>query len=193
MGLLLVHQFVSVDGFAADADGRFPFGVSTGGSTAETDLDTFDRLKSVDAVVLGATTYRMFAEYWPTGTAAEELLAPRINELPKVVVSNSIARAPWGDHPPASIVSEGAIDAIRRLKHDLHGDLIVWGSLTLTDALFERGLVDHVRLVVLPVVVGDGRRVFPPSFVGERLRHTRSATLDDGLVSLDYDVVPAGD
>jgi dihydrofolate reductase len=188
VGRLIVQQFVSADGFAADADGEFTMFEKVDGSSAGIDLETLRLLRSVDAIVLGATTYRMFVEYWPTQRAEEEVLAPRINELPKIVVSRRLEEAPWGPFEPASIIGDDAVDAIRRLKGDLPGDLIVWGSLTLTESLFEAHLVDVVRLVLLPVVLGTGRGVFPPSVAGARLRLERSNTFDDGLVALEYTV-----
>jgi dihydrofolate reductase len=192
VGRLIVQQFVSADGFATDADGDFTLFDQSRGSSAEIDLETLRLLRTVDAVVLGATTYRMFADYWPTPRAEQEVLAPRINELTKIVVSRRLSEAPWGAFEPASIISDQATGAIERLKADLAGDLIVWGSLTLTEALFEADLVDVVRLVLLPVVVGSGRGVFPPTFAGARLRLERSGTFDDGLVALEYAVIGAG-
>jgi dihydrofolate reductase len=192
VGRLIVQQFVSADGFAADADNDFTVFEQSGSSSAEIDLETLRLLRSVDAVVLGSATYRMFADYWPTPRAESEVLAERINELPKIVVSRRLEQAPWGPFEPASIISDDAMEAIRLLKTDLPGDLIVWGSLSLTEAMFEADLVDVVRLVLLPVVLGAGRGVFPPTFAGARLRLERSGTFDDGLVAIEYSVVGAG-
>jgi dihydrofolate reductase len=186
MGELVVHQFVSVDGFAADDDAGFSLFADHDGSTDELDNETLARLESVDAILLGANTYRMFAAYWPTPDSDAEILAPRINELPKIVFSTSLSEAPWGEHEPAMVVSDDAVEAIRRLKHDLPGDLVVWGSLTLTDALFSADLVDVVRLVVVPRVLGSGRTAFPAGFAGTRLRHSRTGTFDSGLVVIEY-------
>jgi dihydrofolate reductase len=192
VGRLIVQQFVSADGFATDADGDFTLFDQARSSSAGIDLETLRLLRSVDAIVLGALTYRMFVEYWPTPRAEEEVLAPRINELPKIVVSRRLDTAPWGRFEPASIIGDDAVAAIRLLKADLPGDLIVWGSLTLTESLFEAGLVDVVRLVQLPLVIGAGRGVFPPTLAGARLRLERSNTFDDGLVALEYAVTGTG-
>lgn len=186
MGNLIVHQFVSVDGFAADDDNQFTVFQGQSGSTDELDNETLARLESVDAILLGANTYRMFAAFWPTPESDAEILAPRINELPKIVFSRSLEEAPWGEYDPAMVVSDDAVEAIRRLKTDLPGDLVVWGSLTLTDSLFATDLVDVVRLVIVPTVVGSGRTAFPREFAGSRLRHARTATFDSGLVVIEY-------
>jgi dihydrofolate reductase len=193
MGRLIVQQFVSIDGFAADVDNQFSLLEQADGGSAEIDLETLRLLRSVEAVVLGANTYRTFVEFWPTPAAEGHLLAPRINELPKIVVSRRLQQAPWGAFEPASIVPDGAIEAIGLLKADLPGDLIVWGSLRLTEDLFEADLVDVVRLLVVPVVLGVGRGVFPPTFAGARLRLQRSGTFDDGLVASEYAVLGAGE
>ena len=185
MGTLLVHQFVSVDGFAGDESGQFTL-FDGAGASDELDNDTLARLESVDAIVLGADTYRMFVSYWPTPDSDQELLAARINELPKIVVSSTLTEAPWGEFEPAMIIPDDAVEAVGRLKADLPGDLIVWGSLTLTDALFAAGLVDTVRLAVLPRVLGRGRSAFPAGNSDIGLRFSRSATYDSSIVVIEY-------
>ena len=185
MGSLIVQQFVSADGFAGDESGEFAL-FDDGGSTDEFDNETLARLENVDAIVLGANTYRMFASYWPTPDSDAELLSARINELPKIVVSTTLADAPWGEYEPAIVVSDDAAEAVRSLKLDLPGDLIGWGSLTLTDALFAADLVDTVRLVVLPRVLGHGRSAFPAGITDLKLKFVRSVSYDDGLVAIEY-------
>ena len=186
MGSLIVQQFVSADGFAGDPSGEFAL-FDGAGSSDELDNETLARLESVEAIVLGANTYRMFAAYWPTPDSDQELLAARINELPKIVVSTTLTEAPWGEHDPAMVVADDPAEAVRRLKLDLPGDLIVWGSLTLTDTLFAARLVDIVRIVVLPKVLGRGRSAFPAEFTDIDLRFVRSASYDAGLVAIEYE------
>ena len=185
MGDLIVQQFVSVDGFAGDESGEFAL-FDDAGPSDELDNETLARLETVDAIVLGATTYRMFAAYWPTPDSDQELLAARINELPKIVVSTTLEEAPWGEYEPAMVVADDAVEAVRRLKNDLPGELIVWGSLTLTDALFRAGLVDTVRIVVLPKVLGRGRSAFPANLDDLELAFVRSASFDSGMVFIEY-------
>jgi dihydrofolate reductase len=185
MGSLIVQQFVSADGFAGDPSGEFTL-FDGAGASDELDNETLARLESVEAIVLGANTYRMFAAYWPTPDSDQELLAARINELPKIVVSTTLSEAPWGEFEPAMVVADDPAEAVRRLKLDLSGDLIVWGSLTLTDVLFTAGLVDTVRIVVLPKVIGQGRSAFPAGFTDLDLRFVRSGSYDSGLVTIEY-------
>lgn len=188
MGRLIVQEFVSLDGFAADADNRFAFIDTDSVPTVELDRDTLEGLASVDAIVLGAATYRMFAQYWPTAASAAELLAPRINELPKFVVSRRLDVAPWGGFADATVISDDAGDAIRRLKGEVAGDLMLWGSLTLLERLVDDDLVDVLRLVVVPAVLGAGRSVFPPTFAGTRLVLERAVVFDAQLVAVEYSI-----
>jgi dihydrofolate reductase len=185
MGRLIVQQFVSIDGFAGDEGGEFTL-FDGAGQSDELDNETLARLETVDAIVLGATTYRMFASYWPTPDSDQELLAARINELPKIVVSTTLEEAPWGEYEPAMVVADDAAEAVLRLKNDLPGDLIVWGSLTLTDALFGAGLVDTVRIVVMPKVLGRGRSAFPAGVDDLEFSFVRSASYDSGMVFIEY-------
>lgn len=191
MGHLVVQQFVSADGFAANDQNEFTLFDDVEGDSGEFDRSNLVWLERVGAIVLGADTYRMFASYWPTPAANSELVGPRINALPKYVCSRSLTSAPWGDHRPATIESGDAAQAVRRLKEEVAGDLILWGSLTLTHHLLQAGEVDMVRLVVLPVALGSGRGVFPSPPPRSRLRLTGTETFDDGLLAVDYAVEPA--
>ncbi|GAB2449467.1 dihydrofolate reductase family protein [Conyzicola lurida] len=184
---MIVHQFVSADGFAGDESGEFAlFDDTSPNATFQLDQETLERLKGVDTILLGANTYRMFAAFWPTTDSDPEVLAPRINELPKIVVSSTLEEAPWGEFEPALVLADGAADAVRRLKADLAGDIIVWGSLTLTDTLFREGLVDVVRLVIVPRVLGRGRGVFPDGYTDAGLTLVRTGSYDAGLVDIEY-------
>jgi len=189
VGKLVVQQFVSLDGFAANADGDFTVFDGVTAATHHFDSSNLAWLRSVDAIVFGARTYRQFADYWPTMTDTEQIVASRINALPKIVFSHSLADAPWGEHTPAEVDRGDAVDGVLRLKRRFAGDLIVWGSLSLTAALFDADVVDVVRLVVAPSILGSGRPVFPPSFAGSRLRLLSAAAFDGTLVESEYEVV----
>ena len=188
MGNLVVQQFVSADGFAANDQNEFDLFDTIEGDSSEFDRSNLKWLDGVGLIVLGAKTYRMFADYWPTSASDWELIAPKLNSMPKVVFSRTLSSAPWGDYPDVAIESGDATEAIRRLKNDTTDDLIVWGSLTLTETFFQAGAVDVVRLVVLPVAMGSGRGAFPPGLGKIPLRHLTSTTFESGLVELEYAV-----
>ena len=158
MGQLVVQEFVTADGFAANTNNDFTAYELIQGGTAELDQSQLAWLESVEAMVLGATTYRMFVEFWPTPASEGEIIAPAINALRRYVFSRQLRNAPWGRFPAATIESGDAVAAIRRIKSEVAGNIVLWGSLTLSEAFFAAGEVDVVRLVVMPIATGAGRR-----------------------------------
>jgi hypothetical protein len=124
MGQLVVQEFVTADGFAADTNNAFEFHDRVDGSWDEADARTLPWVEAASAVVLGARTYAEFVEFWPTPASESEILAPIINVIPKYVFSASLEAAEWGDFAPATLESGDAIEAIRRIKRDSPGDVI---------------------------------------------------------------------
>lgn len=186
MGQLIVQEFVSADGFAADANNQFTFYEYLDGGTAEFDRSQLALLETVDTMVLGANTYREFAEYWPSAASKDEIIAPSLNGLRRVVFSRRLATAPWGDMAEGAIESGDAIEAIRRIKSGTGGDIVLWGSLTLAGTFLAAGVVDSVRLVVMPIAIGAGRGVFPSGQDPNVLELESTTTYDQGLVELVY-------
>jgi dihydrofolate reductase len=191
MGRLIVEQIVSVDGYAAEADGGIGFfelspevaGDAEAG-TGPIDREQLDWLEGVDAILLGRNTYRMFADYWPTADPSADPVAEPIARLPKHVVSNTLERAPWGDGE-IEVLRGDAAASVARLKERFDAT-VVWGSLQLADALLEAGLVDELRLRIVPVLIGTGRS-FTPAGLGQRaLDLDHAVTHPSGHVSLHY-------
>ena len=185
MGRLTVEQIVTVDGYAAEPDGGIRFMTSVD----ELELNDDEQLaflEGVDAILLGARTYRMFADYWPKADPAKEYVAVPIARLPKFVISNTLDRAPWGDGEIEVLRGDG-VESTRALKARFD-HIIVWGSLTLADALFAAGLVEELRLRVVPVLIGDGRSFTPRTLGERRLRLERTDTKGSGHVTLAYEV-----
>jgi dihydrofolate reductase len=188
MGQLVVQEFVTADGFAANTNNEFNAYEMLEGGTAQFDRSQLAWLETVDAMVLGAATYRMFVEFWPTPASDGEVIAPALNGLRRFVFSRSLRNAPWGDLPAATIESGDAVEAIRRIKSEVEGTIVLWGSLTLSEAFFAAGEVDSVRLVVMPIAIGAGRGVFPARQDPTLLSLRSAKTYDAGLVELDYAV-----
>jgi dihydrofolate reductase len=185
MGHLIVEQVVTVDGYAEDADGGISF-FGAMDDLAPNEPGQLELLARVDAIVLGRRTYGMFADYWPKADPAVEPVAEPIARLPKYVVSNTLDAAPWGDGA-IEVLRGDPTETVSALK-ERAGSIIVWGSLTLTDALFDAGLVDELRLRVVPVLIGSGRS-FTPGGLGERrLRLDDVVTYPGGLVTMQYAV-----
>lgn len=185
MGKVIVEQIVSVDGYAEEAGGGIDFFVNANWINAA-DAEQLRMLSSVAAIVFGAKTYRMFAGYWPSADPAVEPVATPIRELPKFVVSSTLESAPWGTSDSAEILRGDGVAAVRSLRHRFTGDLIIWGSLSLSDALLRAGEVDVLRLRVVPVLLGRGRSFAPPDLGLHRLSLARAQSFAGGLVVLEY-------
>ncbi len=190
MGQLIVQDFVTADGYAADTNNEFKaYELLDGGGTAEFDRAQLEWLGSVEAMVLGANTYRYFAEYWPTDAPkARSSLQPQW--LRRHVFSRHLKDAPWGgDFPPSTVESGDAIEGIRRIKRESAKDIVLWGgSLSLGQTFFAAGgEVDAVRLVVMPLGQGSGRGgVFPAGHDPALLKLVDVNSYDQGLVELSY-------
>lgn len=159
MGRIIVEQIITADGFVQDTDGGMKF--MDAAPIDSTDSDQLDMLERVGAIVLGRKTYEMFVEYWPAVDPNDEPVAAPINTLPKYVVSSTIKAAPWGGYAPAIVEAGDPRATISRLRNDVDGDLLIWGSLQLTDALFREGLVDVLRLRQIPSLIGASRGPTP--------------------------------
>lgn len=186
MGRIIVEQIVSVDGLAAEPDGGIGF-FQNAVWINEVDREQLRLLETVRAIVLGRRTYEMFAAYWPDRDPADEAVAAPINSTPKYVVSNTLETAPWGERGATARVMRGdGVDSLRQLRASVDGDIIVWGSLTLADALLRAGEVDTLRLRIIPVLIGAGRS-FAPADLGQRpVVLQRYASYASGLVVLQY-------
>ncbi|WP_457096690.1 dihydrofolate reductase family protein [Lysobacter sp. P5_B9] len=186
MGRLIVEQIISADGYAAELDGGIGFFVDARGIN-EADQDQLRLLEGVGAIVLGRTTYRMFADYWPEADPAQEPVAVPLNTIPKYVVSNTLDEAPWGKRGDAATVLRGdGTASVRALRGRVDGDLIIWGSLTLSDALLRAGEVDLLRLRIVPVLIGAGRSFAPPDLGRRPLELLSIRGYTQGFVVLEY-------
>lgn len=188
MGQLIVEQIVSADGHAEDGDGGIGFFESTRALLdQEMEAEQLRMMASVGAIVLGRNTYRMFEAYWPETSPEVERVAAPINALPKFVVSSTLASAPWGTQGAAADVLRGdGVASVRALRGRIEGDVIVWGSLALADALLRAGEVDLLRLRVLPVLLGAGRRFTPPGLGMRRMQLEAARPFPSGAALLAY-------
>src|SRR5262249_20253194 len=130
-----------------------------------------------DALLLGHRTYDNFARDWPANDDPDDPFAPIMNGLPKYVAAHSPIEASWD---PTTVLAGDVAAEVAELERQPGPDLQVHGSATLAQSLFAAGLVDELRLVVAPVVVGAGRRLFPPGGA------------PGGLRLSDHDVTPGG-
>ena len=182
-------QNVSLDGVVQDPDGQEGFG--RGGWFVEfggTDLEEWNQLALEDALgaeawLLGRRSYEFFGMRWRPRSGE---LADRLNSMPKYVVSSTLEAPAWDN----SIVLKGdVVSEISKLKHELERDIVVPASYQLGRTLIEHDLVDELRLVVFPVVLGAGERLFGETTARKPTRLVDSRTIGDGLAFLTYEFV----
>ena len=193
MRKLILQEFVSIDGRASGPGDSVDF--IPAHRLDEDDTYTQESLafiNSVDTMLLGSVTYRMFSGYWPNVTEGrEKSFADKFNALRKVVFSKSLDRAPWGSWPEATISRNDVADEVRKLKQSGGKDLVLFGSLSLVKALTDAKLIDEYRLVVLPVVLGDGRPLFPEGRQPLEMKLLAEKRFDKGGALLKYAPAPA--
>lgn len=183
---LTIEQIVSADGYAAAPDGDLSFFAAADFDDNPNDTEQLQWLAGVDAILFGATTYQMFSQYWPDVDPAVEAAAGPINALPKFVVSNSLQVAPWGE-AEIEILRGDPVQAVRDLKQRF-GSIVVWGSLKLTDALFQADEVDQLRLRIVPVLIGDGLRFTPAGLGQQQLTLKSSTPQPSGHINHSYSI-----
>ena len=188
MGRIVVTEFVSLDGVMEDPGGAEGF--KHGGWTfrfnrgAEGDQFKLDELMGVEAQLLGRVTYQAFAQAWPA-MHDEVGFADRMNGMPKYVVSTSLAddAATWQN---STVIRGDIVRELSGLKERLAGDLLVAGSATLVQALVEHRLVDEIRLMVFPIILGSGKRLFGDVSVPPTLHLQSTQVIGEGIVILTY-------
>jgi dihydrofolate reductase len=199
MGKIVISEFVSLDGVAEDPGGIGDF--KHRGWTFEIDRGEegedsaglrqpreVARLKLEEALnseglLLGRVTYEEFAALWPSRDGE---FADRFNSMPKYVVSSTLENPEWNN----STVLEGdVVDEVSMLRHELDGDTLVPGGIRLPRTLIEHDLVDELRLVVYPVVLGSGERLFGETSDRKPLRLVDTRTVGDGVAILTYEPV----
>lgn len=185
MRRLILEEWLSLDGFAEDKDGKLDF-FPASETDKFSDQDQLKFLDSVDTILLGRKTYELFADFWPTATTDKEIIADRLNALPKLVFSNTLTHAPWGKWPPAQVIRGNALTEIERLKAREGKDMVLWGSLSLAQDLIAANLIDEYHLQICPTLVGGGRRLFPSVQGYAHLERVGVRTYDTGVLALHY-------
>ena len=183
MGRIVVTEFISLDGVIEDPGGSEDF--EHGGWSFQFDRgDDGNQFKSdetmnSDALLLGRKTWEGFAEAWPS---REGEFADRFNSMPKYVVSSTLTDPSWTN---STVIG---IDDVERVRDEADGDLVVHGSGRLVEGLLERGLVDELRLMVFPVVLGQGQRLWGATPDKRTFKLTDSRPVGpDGVAVLVYE------
>lgn len=186
MRKIIVTEFITLDGVIEAPGGNETDHPHRGWqfkySHPETEKYKMDELASVDALLLGKNTYEMFAAYWPDQTGA---FADPINRMPKYVVSRSLQAAKWSN---SHILRDVPRD-VAALKKSDGGDILVYGSGTLVQALLHHDLIDELRLMVYPLSIGGGLRIFDDKRELKKFGLKYSHITDNGVLILEYQPV----
>ncbi len=193
MGRIVIGgpQNVSLDGVVQDPDGEegFEFGgwfIQFGGKDlAEWNRVALDEALRAEAWLLGRRSYEFFGVRWRPRSGE---LADRLNSMPKYVVSATLTEPEWSN---TTVLNGDAVSEVSQLKQELDGEIVVPASYQLGRTLIEHDLVDELRLVVFPVVLGAGERLFGEIRGRKPMRLVETKTLGDGLVFLRYELVRA--
>ena len=189
MGKIIVSTNSSLDGVVQDPDGRDGFALGgwfdlvVGEDRAEWAGYFAKEALGADALLLGRTTDAWFAERWLSRTGE---WADRLNSLPKYIVSSTLVDPDWTN---STVIKGDVVTEVSKLKQELDGDIVVPGSRQLVRTLMEHGLVDELRLLVYPVVLGAGERLFDEASEKKPMRLLDTRTVGDSLAYLTYELV----
>jgi dihydrofolate reductase len=189
VGRIVVTEFVSLDGVMEDPGGAenfkhggWSFEISRGD---EGDKFKLDEAFSSEALLLGRVTYEGFAAAWPS---REGEFADKFNSMPKYVVSSTLDEPEWNN---STVLKGDVAEEVGKLRQEQDGDIVVHGSARLVQTLIEHDLVDEIRLMVFPVLLGSGKRLFGETSDKKPLRLVDSKVVGDGVAILTYE--PAGE
>jgi dihydrofolate reductase len=184
MGRIVVTEFVSLDGVmeapGGDEDFKHPNWSFEFERGEEGDRFKLDETMSSDALLLGRVTYEGFAAAWPS---REGEFADKFNTMPKYVVSSTLEDPEWNN---TTVLKGDVGEEAAKLKREHDGDIVVHGSARLVQTLLDRDLVDELRLMVFPVVLGTGKRLFGGTRDKKPLRLADSKVVGDGIAILTY-------
>ncbi len=142
----------------------------------------WDELMASDALLLGRKTYEGFAAAWPTMEAAGDF-GLKMNTMPKYVVSSTLQKAEWSG---SKLIKGNVVGEIRKLKHEPGNDLLLSGSAQLFNAMMKEDLIDLYRIMLHPVVVGEGKRLFSGESAPTVLQLTDTKRVGKGIIVLEY-------
>jgi len=187
MGRIVISENVSLDGVIQDPAGDEGFRVGgwigrvgdRGRDEAATVL--LEEALSAEVLLLGRRSYEFFAARWPSRSGE---LADRLNSLPKYVVSSTLEGPEWSN---TTVLHGDAVETVSKLRQEIDGGILVYASFGLVRALMEHDLVDELRLMIYPVVLGDGKRLFGETGDKRAMRLLDARTVGDDLALLIYE------
>ena len=185
MKKLVVYNTVSLDGYFTDSNGDMSWA-----HKADPEWQTFvsENASGGGELVFGRITYELMASFWPTPLAAQSnpIVAQRMNSLPKVVFSRTLAKASWNN---TRLISGDLAAEVRKLKRETGPDLVIMGSGSIVAQLAEAGLIDEYQIVAGPIVLGKGRTLFEGVKTKLQLKLKNSRAFGNGNVMQCYEPI----
>jgi len=185
MGRIVVTEFVSLDGVMEDPGGSehskhgaWTFNFNRGD---EGNKFKMDETNNAEAQLMGRVTYEGFAAAWPQRSG--DPFSDKFNSMPKYVISQTLKKADWNN---STILKGNVVEEVKNLKQRLKGDILVSGSAKLVQTLIANDLVDQLNLMVFPVILGSGKRLFGHTSEMKTLRLAESKPVGDGVLILIY-------
>ncbi|MBI3660338.1 dihydrofolate reductase [Candidatus Acetothermia bacterium] len=181
MRKVIVFMLTTLDGFFAGPNGEL------GWHNVDEEFNEFaiDQLNSVDTLLFGRVTYQLMASYWPTpaATTDDPIIAEIMNTMPKIVFSKTLGKVEWNN---TRLVKDNIAEEISKLKQQSGKDMIIFGSSDLASTLTKLGLIDEYRIMVNPVVLGNGKPLFKGIKDKLNLKLLKTKTFSSGNVLLYY-------
>lgn len=185
MRKLILEEWLSMDGYVAGKNGELDYFPSTA-SNNYADHHQLEFMEGIDAILMGRITYNLFVDFWPAATTDTEIIADKLNSIPKIVFSNTLKNAPWGKWPEVQIIPGDAAVEIKKLKEQEGKNMVIWGSISLAQTCITAGLVDEYRLHICPTAIGGGRLLFPNFDQYKKFRLVESRNYETGVMYLKY-------
>lgn len=187
MRKLIVEEWLSLDGYVADKNGGLDFFTHlTKEQNIFSDTYQLEFMETVDTILLGRKTYELFVDFWPTTTTNQEVMADKINGSPKIVFTNTLTKAPWGDWAEVQTIGGEAIEAIKKLKLLPGKNMVLWGSISLVQKLMKEDLIDEYHIQLCPVLTAGGRSLFTQQIKPSELTLIEVRHYPTGAVFLNY-------
>ena len=188
MRKVLLSNLVTLDGFFAGPKGELDWHIVD----EEFNQYAIDLLSKVDALLFGKVTYQLMADYWPAAATnpstpkSDVEIADKMNNLPKIVFSKTLQKAEWNN---SRLVKENIAEEISRMKQQPGRDMVIFGSGSIVSTFMQHGLIDEYRIIVNPIVLGNGKPLFKGINGKQNLKLLKTKVLGSGVVILYYEPV----
>jgi dihydrofolate reductase len=185
MRKIIASEFVTLDGYMVGPHEDMTW--VTANFSEDMGKYAGDLMSSMDAVLLGRVTYEIMTRAWPTMTEATSPGADKMNNTPKIVFSRTLGRAEWGKWNNARVVKDHVAEEIAKLKQQPGQNMVIYGSANLVQGFTQLGLIDEYQLLVHPLVLGGGKRLWSDLKQPAGLKLLRTRALTNGVVVLYYE------